>query len=159
MRNSLARLLIGTILIPGLFVLCGCNKRQPGADGSTSTADGSQDTAEIRMQKHGDAIMSSSGKQEARAWLKDPKHLFFKADASVISKFVEDFYNAGAKQVLIADIEDHDGNQYAGSILVVLPDDQAMRDKLFDVGQRADICFGEDPVLDNGQRYLFYTPD
>jgi hypothetical protein len=139
-----------------LSVLSACGKESTSAD--TNIHDGSHDSAEMRMDKHGEEIMASPTKQEARQWLKGSKHLFFKSDSKTVGQFVEDFYNAGAKQVLIADLEEHEGNQYAGSILVVLPDEDSAREKVFDVGMRADIVFGQDPVIDRGQKYLYYTP-
>ena len=137
-----------------LAASCG---KQSGAISGDSTD--SQNSAEMRMEKHGDEIMASANKQEARAWLKGPNHLFFKADPKLVSQFVEDFYNAGAKQVLVADLDNEQGVQYGGSMLVVLPADATAREKLFAIGMRADICFGEDPVQDDGQKYLYYTPD
>jgi hypothetical protein len=148
-----------SVATPLIFILaCACSKTESGG-ANESSHDGSQDSPEMRMDKHGDEIMASSARQEARKWIKEPKHLFFKSDSKTVGQFVEDFYNAGAAQVLIADLEDHEGNQYAGSILVVLPTDGAAREKVFDVGMRADIVFGQDPVIDRGQRYLYYTPD
>jgi hypothetical protein len=153
MRNALGKL--STVSFLTLLALSASCGKQPTAN----DASGAQGSAETRMEKHGDDIMASPDKQEARQWLKNPNHLFFKADAKVVSQFVEDFYNAGATQVLFADIDNEQGVQYCGSILVVLPSDNAAREKLFEVGMRADICFGEDPVIDDGQKYLYYTPN
>ena len=76
--------------------------------GSSGQSKGS--TADI--DKHGEQIMASSTKAEAREWMKQPKHVFFKEDPKVVAQFVEDFYQAGAVQVFIGDVEDHDGTQY-----------------------------------------------
>jgi hypothetical protein len=142
-----------------LCLITRCSKQSTGSTAASSIHDGSQDTPEMRMDKHGEEIMASSGKQEARRWLREPNHLFFKSDSQTVGQFVEDFYSAGASKVLISDFEDRDGNQYAGSILVVLPQEDSAREKVFDVGMRADIVFGQDPVIDRGQKYLYYTPD
>lgn len=99
--------------------------------------------------------MASSTKGEAREWMKGPKHVFFKTDAKVVGQFVEDFYQAGATQVLIGDIETEQGYDYGESLLVVLPKDPAARAKLFQVEARADTTFDDDPVTDQGQKYLY----
>jgi hypothetical protein len=155
MRNETRKLSTVSFLTLLAFTVS-CGKQSTANSNDASNAQGS---AETRMQQHGDEIMASSQKQEARQWLKNPNHLFFKADAKMVSQFVEDFYNAGATQVLVADMDNEQGVQYCGSILVVLPADSTAREKLFEVGMRADICFGQDPVIDDGQKYLYYTPD
>jgi hypothetical protein len=72
---------------------------------------------------------------------------------------VEEFYGAGATQVLIADIEEHDGTQYGEALLIVLPKEAGARAKLFEVGARADTAYQNDPVTDKGQKYLYYSLD
>jgi len=99
--------------------------------------------------------MASPTRTEARQWMKQPKHVFLKADPKVVAQFVEDFYLAGAVQVLIADIEEKNGNQYGESVLVVLPKDPTARAKLFEVEARVDTAFQNDPVPDKGQKYLY----
>ncbi len=91
--------------------------------------------------------------------MKQPKHVFFKADPKQVGQFVEAFYGAGATQVLIADIEEHEGTQYGEALLVVLPKDSGIRARLFEVGGRADTAFQNDPVSDKGQKYLYYSLD
>jgi len=103
--------------------------------------------------------MAGSAKAEARQWIKAPSHIFFKADPKEVAQFVEAFYGAGATQVLIADIEEHEGKQYGESLLVVLPKDAAMRKKLFEIGSRADTAFQNDETSDKGQKYLYYSLD
>jgi hypothetical protein len=136
-----------------------------GKQGDTATAAGSdpdeqsQGSLEARVDKHGEEVMASSAKAEARQWMKQPSHIFFKADPKEVAKFVEEFYAAGATQVLIADIEEHQGTQYGEALLVVLPKDAAARAKLFEVGARADTAFQNDPVSDKKQKYLYYSLD
>src|SRR5579872_3593051 len=115
MRNQIRTFLVGSSLF--VFALSpGCNKQQSTSSGSNNSSsqsdDQSQDSLEAKVDKHGDEIMASSAKAEARDWMKQPKHVFFKTDAKQVAQFVEDFYKAGANQVLIGDIEEHDGAQY-----------------------------------------------
>jgi hypothetical protein len=138
-----------------IVLMSGCGKPQPAAVGSTDSDDSSQGDLIASIDKHGDEIMASTTKGEAREWMKDPKHIFFKADPKVVAQFVEDFYQAGATQVYIADIEEEQGNDYGESLLVVLPKDPAARVKLFDVETRADTEFQDDSVTDKGQKYLY----
>jgi hypothetical protein len=131
----------------------GCSDKSTSVSGS----DDSEDIAKI--DRHGEEIMASSAKAEARDWMKQPAHIFFKIDPKQVKQFVEDFYGAGAKQVLIGDIETHDGTQYGESLLVVLPKEAAARAKLFEVNSRAETAFQNDPVSDKKQKYLYYSLD
>lgn len=138
----------------------GCGKQaSSAAAGGGGGDDNSPGGLESRVDKHGDEIMASSTKAEARQWMKQPKHVFFKEDPTQVAGFVEEFYAAGAQQVLIGDIEDHEGTQYGGGLLVVLPKDAAARTKLFEINTRAETAYQEDPVTDKGQKYLFYSFD
>lgn len=103
--------------------------------------------------------MASDKKAEAREWMKQPSHIFFKADPKEVGQFVEEFYQAGATKVFIADIEENGGNQYGEALLVVLPRDGSARAKLFEIGSRADTAYQNDPVTDKGQKYLYYSLD
>lgn len=144
-------------LLIALALASGCNKSDsPGATSSGGDSDDDSKGALIsRIDKHGEEIMAGTTKAEAREWMKQPKHIFFKADPKQVAQFVEDFYGAGATQVLIADIEEHDEVQYGESLLVVLPKDKTVRAKVFEVGARADTAFEDDPVSDQGQKYLY----
>lgn len=128
-----------------ILVMIGCSKPQ--------------ESLVSAIDKHGDEIMQSTTKAEAREWMKETNHVFFKEEPKQVAQYVEDFYQAGAVQVLIADIEEENGVQYGGALLIVLPKDAAARAKLFEIGSRADTDFQEDPVSDEGQKYLYYSLD
>jgi hypothetical protein len=162
MKNTISRLLAGSVLF-ALVLAGGCGKPQSGNSGGT-TASGESgqpapDSLIAKIDTHGDEIMASSSKAEARAWLKGPTHVFFKEDPKQVGEFVEAFYGAGASQVLIGDIEEHDGKQWAGALLIVLPKAADARAKIFEVGGKANDAFQEDPVADKGQKYLYYGFD
>ena len=55
------------------------------------------------IDEHGDEALTKNNKGEAREWLKDESHIFFKANRKQIAQFIEDFYSAGATQVYIVD--------------------------------------------------------
>ncbi len=159
MKTKLTPLMAGLMLI-ALALAGGCNKAGSGSSASGSDVDAdSKGSLEQRVDKHGDEVMASDKKAEARAWMKQPKHVFFKADAKQVGKFVEDFYNAGATQVLICDIEEEEGAQYGEGLLVVLPTDKDARKKLFEVDARANTAFQNDDTSDKGQKYLYYSLD
>jgi hypothetical protein len=111
------------------------------------------------VDQHGDEVMGSTTKAEARGWMQATNHVFFKADPKQVARYVDDFYQAGATLVLIADIEEHEGYQYGEALLIVLPKDAAARAKIFQVGSRADTDYQNDPVSDQGQKYLYYSLD
>jgi hypothetical protein len=157
MKNQIRKLLTGMVLI-ALTLLGGCSKQQPAS--ASGDSDGQpQDSLVAKIDKHGEEIMASKTKAEARDWVKQPGHVFFKADAKEVARFVEEFYQAGATQVLIADIEENDGKQFGEALLVVLPRDAGARAKVFEVGSRADTAYQNDPVTDKGQKYLYYSLD
>jgi hypothetical protein len=158
MKTKFTHLMAGLMLIALAFG-SGCNKAGSGSGASGDADDDSSGTLEQRVDKHGDEVMAGTDKAEARAWMKVPKHVFFKADAKEIAKFVEEFYGAGATQVLICDVEEHEGTYYGEGLLVVLPKDKDARTKLFEIDARANTAFQNDPTADKGQKYLYYSLD
>src|ERR1043165_8477411 len=90
------------LMLVALALAGGCSK-------AGDPDDSPRGSLETRVDHHGDEIMASKLKAEARAWMKQSKHVFFKADAKQVAQFVEDFYAAGAPQVFIADIEEEEG--------------------------------------------------
>jgi hypothetical protein len=138
-------------------LIAGCSNDKSG---SASDLDAQTDDALIvKIDKHGEEILASTAKAEAREWMKQRGHIFFKADPKQVLQFVEEFYGKGAKQVLVGDIEEHDGSQYGEALLVVLPKDAKTRAKLFEVNTRAETAFENDDVPDKGQKYLYYSLD
>jgi hypothetical protein len=157
MKDKIETLLTSSTLV--VFLLVGGCGKQSSTTESTDPDAPSQEALIAKVDKHGDEVMASTARAEAREWMKQPKHIFFKADPKEVAGFVEEFYGAGATQVLIVDIEEDTGNQYGESLLVVLPKDATVRAKLFEIGSRADTAFQEDPVSDKGQKYLYYSLD
>jgi hypothetical protein len=159
MKIKFTQLMAGLMLI-GLVCAGGCDKNRAGStSGSGNSDDSSQGSLETRVDHHGDEVMASTTKAEARAWIKQPKHVFFKAEPKQVGQFVEDFYGAGATQVLICDIEEEEGAQFGGGLLVVLPKEKEARAKLFEIDSRAETVYQEDPVTDKVQKYLYYSLD
>jgi hypothetical protein len=148
-------------VMPALLAGCEDQNAGPAAAGPAATDDsgGGKESLIQRIDKHGDEIMAADKKAEARQWLKDPNHGFFKANRDQVAKFIEDFYSAGADQVIIGDMETLEGKELAGALLVVLPKDAAARAKLFEIGKRAGDLYQEDPVGDQGQKYLYFSPE
>jgi hypothetical protein len=155
MRNEARELLAAAVLL-GLTIVAGCGKHRPTA---TANKEWEQepDSLEARIDRHGDEIMASAARAEARQWMNHPSHGFFKANPKEVGRFVEEFYSAGASQVVIADIEQHEGKQFGEGLLVVLPREQSARAKLFEIGARAATTFQNDPVTDKGQKYFYFS--
>jgi len=145
-----------TSVLLGLSIVAGCGKHRPAAS-ANKESELSPDSLEARIDRHGDEIMASAARAEARQWMNHPSHVFFKANPKEVGRFVEEFYSAGASQVVIADIEEHEGKQFGGGLLVVLPREPSTRSKLFELGARAAAVFQNDPVTDKGQKYLYYS--
>jgi len=157
MRNEIRKLLAGSVLV--VFVLVGGCSKQQSTTASNESDEQSQDSLVARIDKHGEEVMASSAKAEARQWMKQPSPIFFKTDPKEVAQFVEEFYRVGAMQVLSSDIEEHEGKQFGGALFVVLPKDANTRAKLFEIGARADTAFQNDPGSDKGQKYLYYSLD
>jgi hypothetical protein len=159
MNTANIRVAVTTMAI-ALSLAAGCGKLNSGSQGeSAAKSEAAEGPNTKEIDKHGDEILASTAKAEARQWMRAPSHIFFKADAKEVAKFVEDFYRAGATQVLIADIEEHEGKQFGEALLVVLPKAADARARLFEIGTRADAVFQNDPVSDKQQKYLYYSLD
>jgi hypothetical protein len=115
MRDKIRKQLVGSTLALFVFAV-GCGKPPSTPTASSVSEDKSEGSLEARIDKHGEKIMVSSAKAEARQWMKQPSHVIFKTDPKQVAKFVEEFYDAGATQVLIADIEEHEGKQFGGGL-------------------------------------------
>ena len=114
---------------------------------------------EERIEKHCEEVMASSAKAEARQWLRQRSHGFFKTDRRDVAGFVKQFYGAGATEVLIGDIHGDQSAQLGQSLVIVLPKEASARAKLFEIGSRAEDAFQCDHVSDKGQKYLYYPLD
>lgn len=79
-------------------------------------------------------LLIARSKQEAGAWLKAERNAFF-GDAQtrgIVGREIDQAYQAGAKEVVAANVHrDEDGDVMA-DIIVVLPDDPAARKKVLD---------------------------
>ena len=151
--KSRTRTLLAYAALIGLACAGGC-KKQHSSRGEDKAGDGPE-----RSGKQHRIVLASADKAEAREWMKGATHLLFKADPKKVAQFVEEFYSAGAVQVLIAEVQEREGKQFGEALLVVLPKDTALRAKLFSIGNRADEAFQNDPVTESGQDYLYYWLD
>lgn len=155
----------GFLAVAAIAVLfsLGCEDERAGAPaaGGGAGMQAGEVPLEQRIEKAGDEIMASDKKAEAREWLKDDNHLLFKfhdGKAGLI-KIVDEFYAAGAEKVYVGNVESEAGKDFAGTVLVVLPDDFSARTKLFKIDERVAPVFDEDPAADRGQKYLYYSLD
>lgn len=148
---------LAVVAIAVLFSL-GCEDQQAGAPAAGGAG---EVPLEQRLEKAGDEIIASDKKAEAREWLKDDNHVLFKfhGGKKKLAELVEEFYAAGAEMVYIGNIESEAGKDFAGTALVVLPQDASKRSKLFEIDKRVGPEFQEDPVSDKGQKYLYYSFD
>lgn len=93
---------------------------------------------------------------EAREWL-DPKHrnhVVFEMGNDGARKMVEEFYQRGAEQVVVLDVDDFDGQLVTAEFGVKLPSDPEKRKRCFELYAQ---ILGDDPnetTPDVGQTYL-----
>ena len=88
MKLAVSSLIIALAFAPG------CSKRETSTKSESERSTEGPNLNEI--DKHGDEILASADKAEARQWLKNPSHVFFKEDPKQVKQFIEDFYEAGA---------------------------------------------------------------
>lgn len=117
-----------------------------------------------RVYKDEENDFAESKKAEAKAWLKSPLHTILGQDKKRVLRFVNDFYAAGALKVFVADIDTHlngknPSAENAKYLCVVLPSDEHVRHKVFQVHWRAAREWGFDADDDVGQKYTWYPID
>jgi hypothetical protein len=72
---------------------------------------------------------------------------------------VKAIYAAGAESVIAIEIDDYDGEQNAGKLIIKLPKDKALRDRVFDWHGKQAESMGFDAEQDIGQSHLFSMLD
>src|SRR5262245_27869796 len=104
-----------------------CSKRDAASSSQAETAaEGDSDQSRAaRFDRHAEEQIASSQALEARKWLKTAKHVIFKHANRQVAQLVDEFYQAGANQVYVADVEEHEGAQFATMLIVALPKDAA----------------------------------
>src|SRR5262249_37366932 len=120
-----ARMRIKKGLATGLVVLLaatalGCGKRDAGGSSAASAKGAereSDQSREARFDKHAEEQIASSQAFEARKWLKTTRHVIFKHANQQVAQLVDEFYQAGASQVYVAGVEEHEGSQF-GTMLI-----------------------------------------
>jgi hypothetical protein len=93
--------------------------------------------------------------KEARAWLREQGAGGNAAEIAAASGLVEQAYQAGAKQVIAANIHRDEDGDLVATFIIVLPDDAAARQRVFD-WHRGE--HGPDDEKDVGQKYLAFEP-
>lgn len=93
--------------------------------------------------------------KKARAWLREQGAGGNAAEIAAASGLVEQVYRAGAKQVIAANIHRDEDGDLVATFIIVLPDEAAARQRIFDWhrGER-----GDDDEKDVGQKYLTFEP-
>lgn len=117
-----------------------------------------------------DRYKEQGPRYEARSWLRanlNPSSLasnrFESKEASVA--FVDSLYQLGADTVYVLNVMQEpdriqeEGGPYADALLVRLPSERTVRDRLFAMEMREARGEGFDPVPDRGQRYLYFWWD
>jgi hypothetical protein len=101
---------------------------------------------------------------EARQWLRSPLHTILGEDKKKVIKYVNEFYDAGARKVCLANIKTelngkNPPTEHAMFMCVVLPQDSEARRKVFRVHSQAVTNWCNDADDDVGQKYLWYQID
>jgi len=117
-----------------------------------------------------DLYKAQGPRYEARSWLRaNPNpHLFasnrFESKAASVA-FVDSLYHLGADTVYVLNVFQEpdriqeEGGPYADALLLRLPSERTVRDRLFAMQAREARAEGFDPDPDRGQRYLYFWWD
>ncbi len=144
---------IALFVAVGLVVL-GCSK--PASEGDSGP--GADEKAQYAKE---DAADFGAGK-EAKVWLADPNHVFFKASKETVAGLVRDIYAAGADEIRVGKLdklEDTGNKEFGGDLVVKLPGDAAKRKTMFTAMNKFWAEAGDDPTKDEGQQYASFTLD
>jgi hypothetical protein len=104
----------------------------------------------------------NSVKAEALEWLKssDGKNTLGELGSTEESiALVEAIYATGAEEVIAVEIDDYDGRQNSGKLVIRLPQDAGLRRPVFDWHGRQAETMGFDAEPDIGQSHLFSMLD
>jgi hypothetical protein len=106
----------------------------------------------------------ASNKAEALEWLRGGSEKSFRNLGEMQTTqesiaFVEHLYDLGAEQVLAVEIDEYDGGQNTGYLLVQLPYDDNARIRLFAFERQHAEQFGFEGETDEGQEYLYLKLD
>lgn len=136
---------------------------------NTEHSPGSDFPDEARSRKHDALIarlLSDPQKREALSWLRqsgpDDQRTVGGCKANDESiQFIQEIYRLGASEILAVNIHPNPrgGGQYAGKLVVQLPQEPELRMALFEwcKGQGDSLGFTPDP--DRGEAYLFLLLD
>jgi len=151
-------------LTPALFVLLfalGCSKQPP--DASSGQSAGAVQGAAADDDARAMDILKSPDIVEARDWVRRYPKSLFSADTiaedaeggTPLGPIVERLFTAGAQRVVVHHAS---GKMYLG-LIVVLPSDPAARQKVFALEPQLSQLCQQREAKDQGQKYLYYTPD
>jgi hypothetical protein len=160
MRSAWRSWKAAVVTVVVLSSLVGCEEEHaalPLPDAAAKIEDAESSAKQI--DNHAEEIMAGPNKAEAREWLKDSSHTFFKENRQQIAQFIEDYYAAGSSAVYIVDSEKHGEHVFGSALLVVLPKDSTGRSKVFEVDKKVVPVFDEDPISDEGPKYLIHGFD
>lgn len=104
----------------------------------------------------------SSQKAEALHWLESSKGKNTLGELSSTQEsidLVKAIYAAGAEAVIAIEIDDYDGEQNTGKLIIKLPKDKALRDRVFEWHGKQAESTGFDAERDIGQSHLFSMLD
>ncbi|QDU78995.1 hypothetical protein Pla110_06990 [Polystyrenella longa] len=75
-------------------------------------------------------------------------------------EFVQQFYDAGAQEVLAVEIDDYEGGfENTGKLVIELPEESDSRAVLLDMIGKIAVEKGFEPDQDSGQQYVFLMLD
>src|SRR5688572_4102213 len=148
-----------------LLLAVGCSKQSSSED-STESDDESSPVAGRKMtsdiDKMCEDILQSSDIMEASEWLKRyPQSSIGENEDGremLLSPVVSRLREAGAKRIVI-DYAKIGQGEFLVALLVVLPSDEAARQKLFAMDPMLSQLCDQTPVIDRGQKYLHYSFD
>lgn len=114
-----------------------------------------------RGEQELELLLAAGPHAEALAWLKNSNAILGEGlvDDDAI-EFIEQFYNAGAEEVIAIEIDkDSDGEENTGKLVVKLPSATNRRSKVLRICNKLNKQLGFEAERDVGQQYIFVMLD
>ena len=147
-----------------LMAMGGCSKQS--TDSSKAEESETPEVATKKMLEQTDemveGILKGTDKMEAADWLKKYPQSSVgqneEGQALALAPIVASLKQAGAKRVVIECVT-LGQNQFLVAVIVVLPTEPPARQKLFALEPKLSELCQQTPVVDRGQKYLYYSFD
>ena len=149
----------GVAVTPPLNVPANAPANAP-TNAAASNAGGVSPSQLSEQDQQAEKDINAPDALEAREWCKpERKSMGFEVSKNEMAKWTEELYALGARKVVVVGISKIQDVEIAASMVVVLPDDKAQRQKLIDWENKLFENEPDELIKDTGQKYMYLTFD